>query len=259
MPLAASTRTAWTSEPGGQFELRTALRGRGPQLGSAGRPAGQVLVPVRAAGGDHLRGDGQPVVMVFACASGGGGLEHLEWSNNGWHWVEHGPPPGTSIKTEVISRPVKATALRLPSGQLWRVAVVHGANGHLYSRLLITGAGGWNWQDLRTPPGGARAIARHQHVGEERQLRRHRHLRACDGRPDLADRHRIRQHLGRDRNARLTVTMDPTSAAATTPLTNGVSCCRSSPRSLPRTSPPRMPVYMSRCPIHLVRRGTPTS
>ncbi|HEY5115781.1 MAG TPA: hypothetical protein VIJ00_09680, partial [Nakamurella sp.] len=106
---------------------------------SWGRPGGQ------PGGSSSLSGqpaaityeeNGQPVVLVFACASGGGGLKHLEWSNNGWHRVEHGSPPGPSIKTEVISRPVKATALRLPSGQLWRVAVAHGANGHLYSRLL---------------------------------------------------------------------------------------------------------------------------
>ena len=212
MPLAASTRTAWTSEPEGSSNSVPPLE---DGARSWGRPGGQ------PGGSSSLSGqpaaityeeNGQPVVLVFACASGGGGLKHLEWSNDGWHWVEHGSPPGPSIKTEVISRPVKATALRLPSGQLWRVAVAHGANGHLYSRLLITGAGGWNWQDLRTPPGGARAIARHQHVGEERQLHRHRYLRARDGRPDLADRHRTRQHLGRDRNARLTVTMDPTSA-----------------------------------------------
>jgi hypothetical protein len=93
--------------------------------------------------------------MVFAAASGAGGLKSLEWRNHRWHWTEHGTPPGTTIRTDVISRPVKATALRLPQGQLWRLAVVVGSNGRLYSRLMITHEGGWHWQDLRTPPGSS--------------------------------------------------------------------------------------------------------
>ena len=97
--------------------------------------------------------NGQPIVMVFAASGGAAGLKSLEW-RGGWRWVEHGPPPGTSIVADVTSEPVKATALRLPNGQVWRLAVVVGTNGRLYSRLMVTDAGGWNWQDLRTPPGG---------------------------------------------------------------------------------------------------------
>lgn len=92
--------------------------------------------------------DGQPIVQVFAASAGR--LACLEW-RGGWGWREHGLPPGATGLANV-GRTVLATALRLPSGQLWQVAVVVTAAGRVAARIRIND-NDWYWQDLRTPPG----------------------------------------------------------------------------------------------------------
>ncbi len=92
--------------------------------------------------------DGQPIVHVFATDMWGK-LHSLEW-NSGWHWVEHGAPPDTEIKTEATAHSVKAAVVRFGGVPNHPIAVVIGKNGRLYAREQLPDS--WEWLDLRTPP-----------------------------------------------------------------------------------------------------------
>ena len=83
-------------------------------------------------------------VGAFVVSASGRAWE-LYYDADGWHWADHGTPPGTSIEYRFTPSAVAA-----PSGYVGVFFV--SSDGELWERYY---ADGWYWADHGTPPGAS--------------------------------------------------------------------------------------------------------